>query len=145
MKDYKPRTEKTGTPVQVTKKINRFFSSAKNVASNSSYGKIRHGALLVKGGSIINACCNKDSYSSFGKRFRSPHRGHATVHAELGCVLGIPRNVTSGADIYVCRINRNGQFRNSKPCAMCHSVLKHVGIKRVYYTTSHNTIEMYKL
>ena len=90
MKDYKPRTEKTGTPVQVTKKINRFFSLAKNVASNSSYGKIRHGALLIKGGSIINACCNKDSYSSFGKANPYRHwRKQLTSHNTNGNVSKI--------------------------------------------------------
>ena len=142
---FKPRTGIKGSPVDASRKINRFFSLAKNVASNSVYGKIRHGAVLVKGGSVLNACYNKDSYSSFGRRFRAPHRGHATVHAELGCILDMPRNVTTGADVYVRRINKKGDFRNSKPCSMCHSVLKHVGVKRVYYTTNHNTIEMYKL
>tara|TARA_R100000008_G_C3585009_1_gene171536 strand:+ start:1750 stop:2187 length:438 start_codon:yes stop_codon:yes gene_type:complete len=145
MKNFKPRTNIKGAPVNRTKKINRLFSLAKNIASGSEYGKIRHGALLVKGGSVLNASCNKENYSSFGRRFRCPHRGHATVHAELGCVLGMPRDVTTGSDVYVCRINREGEFRNSKPCAMCHAALKHVGVKRVYYTTNNNRIEMYKL
>jgi len=67
------------------------------------------------------------------------------VHAELGCILGLARNVTTGSDLYVCRINKNGEFRYSKPCAMCHEALKHVGVKRVYYTTNDDTVEMYKL
>ena len=145
MKNYKSRTGIFGRPIEKSKKINRFFDLAKNIAYNSPYGKIRHGALLIKGGSILNASYNKDNYSSFGNRFRALHRGHATVHAELGVVLGMPRNVTSGSDVYVCRINREGDFRSSKPCAMCHEVLKHVGVKRVYYTTNDNTVEMYKL
>ena len=93
----------------------------------------------------MNAAFNKDNYTSFGTRFRSPSRGYATVHAEIGCILGMPRDVTDGADLYVCRINRAGEFRNSKPCPMCHGALKHVGVKRVYYTTGDNTVEMYKL
>jgi tRNA(Arg) A34 adenosine deaminase TadA len=145
MKSYKGRTNAIGKVVIRSKKIDRCFALAKNIASNSPYGKIRHGAILVKGGSVINASFNKENYSSFGKRFRSPQRGHATVHAELGCILGLPRDVTSGTDLYVCRINRRGEFRFSKPCSMCHEALKHVGVKRVYYTTSDNTIEMYKL
>ena len=142
---FKPRTDVEGTEVRISKKIKRYFDLGRNVANNSSYGKIRHGAVLIKGGSVINASFNKENYSSFGTRFRDPHRGKATVHAELGCVLGLSRNVTVGADLYVCRINRKGEFRNSKPCAMCHNALKHVGVKRVYYTTNNNTVEMYKL
>ena len=107
IKNFKPRTQVQGQPVDQSKKINRFFNLAKNIASTSEYGKIRH--------------------------------------AELGCILGMPRNVTTGADVYVCRINKNGVFRNSKPCSMCHSALKYVGVKRVYYTTNNNTVEMYKL
>lgn len=142
---FKNHTSYTGTQVEITKKVKRYFDLARNVAFNSDYGKIRHGAILVRGGSVINSCFNKDKFCSFGSKFRDPARGHATIHAELGCVLGIPRNITTGADIYVCRINRRGEFRNSKPCAMCHEVLKHVGIKRVYYTGDEGIIEMYKL
>ena len=85
------------------------------------------------------------NHSSFGGKFRDPERGPATIHAELGCILGIPRDVTTGADIFVCRVNNAGEFRNSKPCVMCHEVMKHVGIKRVYYTTNEGSVEMYKL
>ena len=142
---FKNHTSHFGAGVQMTKKVKRYFDLARNVAFGSEYGKIRHGALLTKGGSIINTCYNKDKFCSFGARFRDPARGHATIHAELGCILGLSRNVTTGADIYVCRVNKRGSFRNSKPCAMCHEVLKHVGVKRVYYTTGDNTSEMYKL
>ena len=145
MQRFKQRTEIVGKVVDKTKKINRLFALARNIAYNSPYGKIRHGAVIIKGGSILNASFNKENYSSFGTRFRSPHRGHATVHAELGCILGLTRDSTVGADVYVCRINRDGDYRNSKPCSMCHEALKHVGVKRVYYTTNNNTIEMYKL
>ena len=145
MKYCKGRTLIEGREVNRSKKTDRLFDLAKNVAHNSPYGKIRHGALLVKGGSVRNVAFNKENYSSFGTRFRSQHKGHATVHAELGCILGMPRNVTTGADVYVCRINREGDFRIRKPCTMCHEALKHVGVKRVYYTTNDNTIEMYKL
>ena len=145
MGPFKGRTKIIGKQIDRSKKVDRCFSLARNIAHNSPYGKIRHGAVLTKGGSIINASFNKDNYTSFGSRFRSPLRGHATVHAELGCILGLPRDVTSGADLYVCRINRKGELRFSKPCSMCHEALKHVGVKRVYYTTSDNTVEMYKL
>ena len=144
-RSFKNHSQFTGKLVAPTRRINRYFDLAKNVAFNSDYGKLRHGAILVKGGSVINTCFNKDKFCSFGGKFRAPDRGPATIHAELGCVLGISRDVTSGADIYVCRINKNGEFRNSKPCIMCHQVMKHVGIKRVYYSTNEGTIEMYKL
>ena len=142
---FKPRTEVTTELVQPTKKLQRYFELARNMAHNSPYGKIRHGALLAKGGSILNASFNKENFSSFGARFRTHDRGHATVHAEIGAILGMSRSSTTGSDVYVCRINKDGEFRYSKPCSMCHEAMKHVGIKRVYYTTNEDTIEMYKL
>lgn len=144
-RNFKNHTYYSGSKIDQTSKIKRYFDLARNVAYSSRYGKIRHGAILIKGGSVINTCFNKDKFCSFGNKFRHPSRGPATIHAELGCILGLPRSVTTGADIYVCRINKKGQFRNSKPCAMCHEVLRHVGIKRVYYTADQDVIEMYKL
>ena len=91
------------------------------------------------------ATSRKSYYNSFGSRFRLPHRGPATLHAELGCVLGIPRTVTQGSTVYVARISRTGEYRMSKPCAMCHAVLKHVGVKKVVYTKNSLEIDSYKL
>jgi len=142
---FKNHTSHFGVDIKPTRRVKRCFDLARNIAFGSEYGKIRHGALLTKGGSVINTCYNKDKFCSFGTRFRDRSRGPATIHAELGCVLGIPRSVTTGADLYVCRVNKKGEFRNSKPCAMCHEALKHVGVRRVYYTTGDNTVEMYKL
>ena len=145
MARFKNHTDLRGKQVDLSKRISRYFDLAKNVAFNSGYGKLRHGAVLVRGGSIINTCFNKDKFCSFGTKFRNPDRGHATIHAELGCILGLSRTVTTGADVFVCRINKKGDLRNSKPCAMCHQVMKHVGVKRVYYTTNEGSVEMYKL
>ena len=142
---FKSRTSILGRVIHRSKKVKRYFELARNMAHNSPYGKLRHGALLVRGGSVMNTSFNKDKFNSFGSRFREQDRGPATLHAEIGCVLGQSRSTTSGADVYVCRINKKGEFRYSKPCAMCHQALRHVGVKRVYYTTNEGTIEMYKL
>ena len=109
------------------------------MAQQSDEGRACHGAVLVRGGNIINAGHNKWSYSSFGKRFRHRDRGVSTLHAELD------RSTTQGADIYVVRINNQGNFKMSKPCSRCETALKHVGIKRVYYTTDDGDLEYYKL
>jgi tRNA(Arg) A34 adenosine deaminase TadA len=142
---FKPRNSIAGFSVKKTKKTQRYLELAKNTARQSKYGKIRHGAVLVKGGSIINISHNKSNFSAFGNRFRKYDCGHATHHAELGCILGLDRSKTSGSVIYVVRINKDDEFRLSKPCSMCHEVLKYVGVKKVYYTTGDNAIEMYKL
>ena len=139
------RNEIQGYRVALSGRINRFIESARQAAETSIYGKIRHGAVLVKGGSVINIACNKDHFNSFAHRFRPYNCGPATKHAEAHCILGLTKQQTTGADMFVCRINRQGEFRMSKPCTMCHLLLKNAGIKRVFYTTNYGGIEMYKL
>ena len=142
---FKSRNSISGRPVDKTNRIERYLEIAKSAAKQSRYGKIKHGAILVKGGSIISTSYNKGNFSAFGNRFREQGCGHATYHAELGCITGIARTVSTGADVYVCRVNRQDEYRSSKPCNMCHNILKHVGVKRVYYTTDEGSVKMYKL
>ena len=122
-------------------KQRRYISLAKKVAEQSNYGKFRHGAILVKGSSIRNVACNKHRHCRFGKRFRDYNDGDPTLHAELGAILGMDRSITQGSTIYVVRINREGLPRMSKPCPMCESAMKHVGVKRVVYTDRDGRIE----
>ena len=128
-------------------KVARFMSLAKNVARQSEFSDYRHGAILVKGGSILSTSPDKDSFCSFGARFRNGYHqpGRATLHAEIGAILGLARTTTDGATLYVARIGKADEFRMSKPCQMCESTLRHVGIKRVIYTINNKEVGGYKL
>jgi deoxycytidylate deaminase len=112
----------------------RYFNLARKVAMSSEQEDYRHGAVLVKGGSVINTSCNKHRLASFGTRFCKDHNGTPTLHAELGAVLGIDRSITEGATLYVARIGKNGDYRLSKPCSMCSNAMEYVGIRRVFWT-----------
>ena len=125
------------------KEIRRLRMAAK-AAEQSGHDKFRHGAVLIKGGSILNVAANSDNHSSFGQRFRTMP-GKATHHAELGCILGLDRTSTQGSTIYVARVNRGGDWKMSKPCSMCHEVMKYVGIKKVVYTIGEDEWGTYNL
>ena len=129
----------------LTKRKRRYVELAERAALQSCYGNIKHGAVLVKGGSVLNVSSNKANHCRFGTRFRERGSGIATLHAELGCVLNLDRKVTEGGTIYVVRLNRKGEHRMSKPCAMCQAALEHVGVNRVYYSTNDKTLEMMRL
>ena len=117
----------------------RHLNLAKKIAKTSAHDKSHHGAVLVRGGSIINIAKNSNRFTKFGQRFLPyNHDWFATHHAEIGCILGMPRGATQGATIYVARIGKDGKVRNSKPCQLCQAVLKHVGIKKAIYTTDNN-------
>jgi len=123
----------------------RFFEFAKKMALMSEYGKFRHGAVLVKHGSIMSAGINKDKTCSFGSRFRPKEMGDATVHAELAAILNVPRSQTEGGDVYVVRVGQREDLRNSKPCLMCQAAVKFVGVKRVFYSAEDGNFEVLKL
>jgi tRNA(Arg) A34 adenosine deaminase TadA len=131
--------------MDISKRVQGYIDLALEIAKDSEYGKFRHGAILVKGGTIRNTAHNKDRYCSFGSRFRHRDDGHATLHAELGCVLGLDRGITSGSTVYVARLNRMGEARISKPCSMCQAALSYVGVRKVVYTTSNGKIESINL
>jgi len=125
-------------------KTRRYMELAKRVAHQSAYPDYRHGAVLVKG-SIRNVSFNKNNYCAFGSRFQREHEGRTTLHAELGAILGMDRSITEGATIYVARVGKEGEYKLSKPCSMCHEALTHVGVKRVVYTINNKKAGSYKL
>ena len=123
----------------------RFIELSKRIAESSEAPDYRHGAVLVKGSSVLNVSINKNSHARLGKRFRKRGCGHATHHAELGCILGLDRTTTRGADLYVVRIGKAGELRLSKPCEMCEAVLRHVGVRRVFYSINEQKLGCVKL
>ena len=129
----------------ITKRHRRHLDLAKRIANNSDFNEYRHGAVLARGKSVINVSANKNSYKSWGQRFRHRDQGHATHHAELGCILGVDRSLTQGATVYVARLGKNGTTRLSKPCPMCEAAMRHVGIKEVIYTVNETEVERMKL
>ena len=124
-------------------KEQRALKIAAKVAEQSGYGRFRHGAVLVKGGSVLNGSANSDNHTSFGQRFRT-RPGRATHHAETSCVLGVNRAATTGATVYVARVNRQGEWRMSKPCSMCHAVMQERGVRKVFYTVDDEVVGTYK-
>lgn len=123
----------------------RFFEFARKMAMMSEYGKFRHGAVLVKHGSVLSAGLNKDRPCSFGDRFRPRELGEATVHAELSAILNVPRKQTENSDVYVVRIGAKDEVRYSRPCPMCQAAMQFVGVKRVYFSSDDGQFEVMKL
>jgi len=129
----------------VSRRKKRYIELCKRVAENSESSDYRHGAVLVKGSTVLNVANNKNVHARFGKRFRKRDCGHATHHAELGCILGLDKSKTSGATVYVVRVNKQGVYRLSKPCPMCHEILKFCGVRKVVYTAGDDELRCYKI
>ena len=46
------------------------------------------------------------------------------------------RKLDKGASVFVVRVGANGEFRLSRPCALCLFSMKVREVKRIYYTIS---------
>jgi deoxycytidylate deaminase len=110
-----------------------FLSVARYLASKSD-SRHRHGAVIVKGGSVIGTGYNKDRNHP---DFVSPEhiKSHCSVHAEIEAIRDAGWNVR-GAVLYVARVNAHGKDRYSKPCDRCTVVIEETQIKKVIYTRS---------
>ena len=138
-------TDKTGTVQKLKGRHKRFIENSARTARESEFPNYRHGAILVRGGSILNTAFNKSNHINWANKFRAKDCGHATHHAEVGAVLGMAREKTTGATVYVARVGKSGELKMSKPCEMCQQVLAHVGVKKVYYSIDDENIGYIKL
>lgn len=93
---------------------------------------MRHGALIVRGGSVISMGVNHDRNfpTVFGDL--SLAQSFASVHAEISA-LNQTKN-PEGAVIYIARVNKAGIPRMSRPCDRCFIKLIQAGIKEIIYT-----------
>ena len=106
--------------------VARYFA-AKSVARNT------HGAVVVKGGRVLGTGWNKNRNNP---TIVSPEhiKTDCSYHAEEVAIREAGEDNVRGAIIYVARINKNGEDRDSKPCPKCASLIEQVGIKRVVFT-----------
>jgi deoxycytidylate deaminase len=120
----------------LSKSEQAFLSVARYFAAKSKSRKM-HGAVVVKSGRVLGTGYNKDRNSPF---IVSPEhiKPHCSRHAELEAIRDANWNV-KGAVLYVARVNRQGQDRNSKPCRLCQKVINETQIKKVIYTNEGET------
>lgn len=107
------------------------LSRAADIAKQSTE-RHKHGALIYKSGRVLGIGINT---------FRNRHPtmdipfSRYTVHAEIAALRSTGyRDNLQGATVYVARINREGGFMNSEPCAPCEQALMANGIKRVVFS-----------
>jgi len=117
----------------LSKREQAFLSVARYLASKSD-SRHKHGAVIVRSGSVIGTGFNKDRNRPDNV---SPEhiKTHCSVHAEVEAIRDAGWNV-KGAVLYVARVNAQGKDRNSKPCDRCTVVIKETQIKKVIYTRS---------
>lgn len=109
-----------------------YLSVARYFATKSS-ARNTHGAIVVKGGRVVGTGYNKNRNNPLAV---SPEhiKTNCSIHAERSAIKDAGYDVKN-AVIYIARVNRHGEDRDSKPCPRCLELIEESGIKRIVYTT----------
>ncbi|KKM03445.1 hypothetical protein LCGC14_1774320 [marine sediment metagenome] len=109
-----------------------YYKVAIEQAKKSQYKK-RVGAIVVYKGNIVGKGYNK-VHSTGVPRLDGKH-------AELEALGNTTAKYRKGSTVYVCRLTRSGHIAMSKPCPACTVVMKKIGVKYVWYSSSDDTWE----
>jgi deoxycytidylate deaminase len=123
----------------LSKRESAYLSVARYLATKSS-AKNTHGAVVVKGGRVVGTGYNKNKNNP---HFVSPEhiKTNCSVHAERSAIKDAGYDVKN-AVIYIARVNRHGEDRDSKPCSRCLKLIEESGIKRIVYTTQSGRVNV---
>jgi dCMP deaminase len=86
------------------------------------------GAVVVKKNKVIGMGFNKI------KTHPKSNHPQKMIHAELDAILDCSEEDLIGADLYVFREYKNGEWACAKPCKHCQELISLCGVKNVFYT-----------
>lgn len=112
----------------------RAYLNVARYFARKSNSRNTHGAVVVKSGRVMGTGWNRDRNSP---NIVSPEhiKSDCSYHAEQVAIREAGEYNVRNAVIYVARVNKRGQDRNSKPCPRCSDLIDRAGIKRVIFTT----------
>ena len=109
----------------------KYFDLAKKLSEKSTYWHKLGAVVVTRKGRIAGVGFNKPT-----KTHTQANTPYKTIHAEFDAIVGLARSELNGATVYVFRQYKDGRPALSKPCTYCEALLREVGIKEVYYTSS---------
>ena len=101
-------------------------------AEKSSYFPFRLGAVLFKGKRILSSGYNQvRSHRLLTSKY---YTFTNSLHAEMNTIFQAGLDNCQGCSIFVIRLNLSDCIRYARPCDECMQLIKHVGIKNIYYS-----------
>lgn len=113
----------------ISQRDRRFLRKAVDIAHSSTQKK-KHGAVVVKSGSVLSVGVN--TFRNNPNNVCKP-KEEASIHAEVAALKSAPS--TTGVTVYVARTNRDYEPLISMPCVYCFKALNDAGVKRIVWTT----------
>ncbi len=112
---------------------NKFIQIAIEEANKSNHRQ-KVGCIIFDKKRIISKGHNY-AQKSVKKLHPKFQRFPFSIHAEVDTIIKAKTDL-KGTSILVIRVNKNNQFRLSKPCSNCQEYIKYIKIKKVYYSVS---------
>jgi deoxycytidylate deaminase len=118
---------KETSDAELSRQEQSYINAAIALARTSTLPQ-KHGAIIVRGGSIISVGVNR--------RRNNPQHDleHATYHAEEIALRGRLKKTIQGGTLYVARVSKLDIPALSRPCNRCFTKLHEMGIKEIIYT-----------
>jgi tRNA(Arg) A34 adenosine deaminase TadA len=112
-------------------------------AEISEFDPYKMGAVLFRGKRILSSGHNEIRCN--GKIHPQYKEFNNNIHAEQACILNLKDwSKANNANILIIRLSRLENLSLAYPCPMCQSMIKHVGINKVFYSTRKGEIKSIK-
>jgi deoxycytidylate deaminase len=130
---YKPRAGVVQFPEKtaLSNRQRSYLDIAVRLAESSD-ASFKHGAVIVRGGSVLAVGVNKWKNRDLPPTPPDVYNPDITVHAEIDALSRVKD--ARGTTVYIARVTRSGDERFSRPCNRCEKALIEAGVKRVVYT-----------
>lgn len=126
----------------------RYINITKEISKLSPFRKYKIGCILVYKKQIIATGYNSYKTHPLQKvydieRYSEECINAHSLHAEMQALLQIRKLPLDKSKItcYTVRVNRRGEYRNSRPCKSCIKALMDFGIRRLIYSTDDGIAE----
>lgn len=104
-----------------------FFNEAIKQSKKSSY-KARMGAVVVHKNKVVG--------KGFNIAFSTGEPRNKGIHAEIAAINNTTAKFRNNSIVVVVRLNKSDELAISKPCDSCEKVMRKLGVKQVWYSTS---------
>lgn len=98
--------------------------------------KFRLGACVFNSRTYVAAANMDKTHPLLKKFYKYPY-----LHAESHAIIKRGLDNCEGDSIMVVRLRKDNSLTMAKPCDNCIALIKHVGIRHVYYTNWEGVIE----
>lgn len=110
--------------------------------------KFNHFCFIWKKNKLIAIGKNKPISTDrmalyFGERYNvQKFKNYPFLHAEIDAISKCwgKHHLDESYSMVVIRMNKDGSFKNSKPCIHCQPIINAIGINKIYWSTESNEI-----